>query len=394
MARFRYQAINKAGKSVAGVLEAESPQLAQRELRAGGLYPTTIRQERGRTRAPKTTEELATTLLLLAKLLGGGLPLDRALELLAEETQEKRLKAALLTVLEEVRAGSDLASAFAHSRAFPPLVIEMIRAGEASGQLAPVLEELALHLAEEQRQKQEIKSALLYPIILLVAALGSVGFLFVFLLPRLAELFQDFGQELPFSTRLLIQLGTWLSHNWLLALGALALLLLFAFSWLRRPEAKAAKDGLFLKLPFLGPVFIYTYTARLAATFATLLKGGVPLADAFPIVGAAVGNEVYKGLLASAEEKVREGERLAGALGENPAFPQLAAAMIAAGEEAGNLAQMLEHLGETYQYRADLGRKTLLSLLEPMVILVMGLIVGFVVLSVLLPIFELNSHLN
>ena len=161
-------------------------------------------------------------------------------------------------------------------------------------------------------------------------------------------------------------------------------------------QAKGRKVAfeVLLRLPALGQIFIYTYTARIANTFAILLKGGVPLAQAFPIVRSAVGSSVFAEILSTAEERVREGEKLAEALADNQYFPNLATAMIASGEETGSLAEMLAHLAATYQYRADLGRKTLLSLVEPAIILVMGLLVGFVVVSVLVPIFDLNSYLN
>jgi type IV pilus assembly protein PilC len=394
MGQFAYQAIDKRGNFIQGVLEAESQERALGILRTRGLYPARIEEVKVRGGKGRATGELATMILLLGKLLGGGLPLDQALELLAEETGDPRLRQALSGVLEAVRAGSDLAGAMAESQAFPSLVVEMVRAGEASGQLATVLHQLALYLAAEQERQQEIKSALLYPALLLLAAVGSTAFLFVFLLPRLAVLFADFGQELPATTKFLVSTGTWLSHAWPYVLAGIVFSVFGIVRWLGKPEGQAFRDELYLRLPALGPIFIYTYTARLANTFAILLRGGVPLADAFPIVQAAVGNTVYKEILATSEHEVKEGQRLAESLSRSKYMPKLATAMIAAGEETGSLGEMLEHLSETYQYRAELGRKSLLSLLEPAIILIMGLLVGFVVVSVLLPIFDLSSYIN
>jgi type II secretory pathway component PulF len=393
MPQFAYRALDKLGKTVAGNLEADSQPAALKLLRKRGLYPEAVKQRKLGKRG-RGSQELATLILLLGRMLRGGLPLDRALELLAEEIRAPRLRQALTQVLEAVKSGSDLAGAMAESSAFPALVVEMVRAGESSGQLALVLDQLAAHLAAAQESKQAVTSALLYPALLLLAALSSTAFLFVFLLPRLSELFADFGQELPASTALLMALGSWLRGNWLWFLAVSCLLLWTIGKWLSLPQGRAWLDEFSLRLPAVGPLLIYTYTARLANTFAILLAGGVPLIQAFPIVRAAVGNGAFARMLTDAERKVKEGQRLAAALEGNQYLPALAGAMIAAGEETGSLGEMLAHLASTYQYRAELSRKTLLSLLEPAIILVMGLLVGFVVISVLLPIFDLNSYLN
>mgnify|MGYP000846721039 FL=1 len=393
MPRFTYQAIDSRGKGSRGQVEAENQAMALGLLRSRGLYPTSVQPVKAPRKA-RGGEELATLILLLGRLLGGGLPLDRALELLAEETRDPNLKGALTGVLEAVEAGSDLAAAMAESGVFPTLVVEMVRAGEASGDLAGVLDQLAVHLAAEYQRRQEVKSALLYPALLLFGALSSTIFLFVFLLPRLAELFADFGQQLPASTAFLVGTGTWLGHAWPYVLVVMGSLVFAIISWAKSPRGRSWFDKLYLRFPVLGPIFIYTYTSRLANTFAILLQGGVPLAEAFPIVRAAVGNTVFSQLLMDAEGKVREGERLAPALGAGEYFPKLATAMIAAGEETGSLGEMLGHLAQTYHYREELARGTLLSMLEPAIILIMGLVVGFVVVSVLLPIFDLNSYIN
>jgi type II secretory pathway component PulF len=394
MKRFAYHAIDRSGKAVRGQLEAENQEQALRLLRNRGLYPSVLKEQKLPGRFRQASGELPTMILLLGKLLAGGVPLDHALELLAAEIHDPRLKQALSEVLESVKAGSDLAGAMAESRAFPTLVVEMVRAGESAGQLATVLEQLAAHLTSQEESRQTIKSALLYPALLFFAALVSTGFLLVFLLPRLAELFADFDQNLPQTTVFLMNLGSWLKNYWLLALAVISLVLLGLWNWLSKPKGGRWLSEVLLRLPALGQIFIYTYTARIANTFAILLKGGVPLAQAFPIVRSAVGSSVFAEILSTAEERVREGEKLAEALADNQYFPNLATAMIASGEETGSLAEMLAHLAATYQYRADLGRKTLLSLVEPAIILVMGLLVGFVVVSVLVPIFDLNSYLN
>ena len=200
MKRFAYHAIDRSGKAVRGQLEAENQEQALRLLRNRGLYPSVLKEQKLPGRFRQASGELPTMILLLGKLLAGGVPLDHALELLAAEIHAPRLKQALSEVLESVKAGSDLAGAMAESRAFPTLVVEMVRAGESAGQLATVLEQLAAHLTSQEESRQTIKSALLYPALLFFAALVSTGFLLVFLLPRLAELFADFDQNLPQTT--------------------------------------------------------------------------------------------------------------------------------------------------------------------------------------------------
>lgn len=336
---------------------------------------------------------LAVLTTQLASLVSAGLPLDRCLEVLARQSKNPVVATILSSVLEDLKAGEHLSAALEHRNGvFPGFYVQMIKAGEASGQLEAVLTSLASYLEKDEARRAQIRSALTYPVFLLTIAVAAVVFIITFVIPRLTMIFADFGQELPVPTQALLAVSGWLARwGWLLVLTAGA-----AFMGVRRAlrddGVRLIVDSWRLRLPLLGPVLQKIVIARFARTFGTLVVGGVPLLDAMAIVEKSVGNAAVARVVGAAREKVREGEQVAKALEqEGEVFPPVAIDMIGVGEETGHLEAMLLKLADIYDSETDTSLKRLLSLLEPVIILGMGVVVGAIVISVLLPIFDLNA---
>jgi type II secretion system protein F len=404
MAFFQYRAADQAGKVVEGVMEAEVEQSVVSRLHEMGCIPLRIalpgdsvgssaqlrlpllhRRKISQQQLLQFTQELST-------LLAAGLPLDRSLSILGGLIEEKEFGAVLKTTLEAVRAGKSLASSMGeHPEIFPKLYVNMIRAGEAGGILESVLRYLAEYLESSQALKEDVKSALIYPIILATAAGLSLIILFIYVIPRFSVIFKDVGKALPWITRVVIGFSQALTQYGWIALLLIILAVVGGLFYVRTPEGKAETDSLLLRTWLLGDLIRKFETARFARTLSALLKGGVPLLDALGTVQGVVGNRLLARALGQVQLRVREGKGMARPLGESGLFPPLALNMIAVGEETGKLEAMLTEVAGYYDQEVKRTTKRLTSLLEPALILGMGLIIGSVVVSMLMAIFSIND---
>lgn len=328
----------------------------------------------------------------LSALLAAGLPLDRGLSILANLMEGEEFSKVLRRLLEAVRAGKSLGAAMGeHPDVFPKLYVNMVRAGEAGGILEAALRYLSEYLGRSIALKEDVKSALIYPMILASAAGISLIILFLYVIPRFAVIFKDVGQALPWITKIVIGFSEVLSdYGWLIALLLIAATVGTAF-YMRSPEARAEWDRLCLRTWLVGDLVRKFETARFARTLSALLKGGVPLLQALGTVQGVVGNRLLAGAIGQVQVRVREGKGMAQPLGESGLFPPLALNMIAVGEETGRLESMLGEVAEHYDQEVKRTTKRLTSLLEPALILGMGLIIGLVVVSMLLAIFSIND---
>ena len=404
MAFFQYRAADQAGKIIEGVMEAEVEQSVVSRLHEMGCIPLRIalpgesagsaaqlrlpilnRRKVSQQQLLQFTQELST-------LLSAGLPLDRSLSILGGLIEEKEFSAVLKTILEAVRAGKSLAASMGeHPEVFPKLYVNMIRAGEAGGILESVLRYLAEYLESSQALKEDIKSALIYPMILAAAAGLSLVVLFIYVIPRFSLIFKDVGKALPWITRVVIEFSQALTqYGWI---GFLLVLIVVAggLFYVRTPEGKAETDTILLRFWLLGDLIRKFETARFARTLSALLKGGVPLLDALGTVQGVVGNRLLARALGQVQVRVREGKGMARPLGESGLFPPLALNMIAVGEETGKLEAMLAEVAGYYDQEVKRTTKRLTALLEPALILGMGLIIGVVVVSMLMAIFSIND---
>jgi general secretion pathway protein F len=403
MAFFQYRAADQAGKVVDGVIEADAEQSVILRLREMGCVPLRIAlpSERavGKVRQPLlparrkvSQQQLLQFTRELGTLLSAGLPLDRSLSILGGLVEGGELSKILRSLVEAVRAGKSLAASMGeHPDVFPKIYVNMIRAGEAGGILEGVLRYLTEYLESTLALKEEVKSALIYPAILASAAGLSLIVMFVFVIPRFSAIFKDVNKSLPLITKLVINLSLTLSqYGWIILLVVVGMVAA-AIYYIRTPEGKAEWDRFCLRSWLLGELVRKFETARFARTLSALMKGGVPLLESLGTVQGVIGNHLLARAITQVQVRVREGKGMARPLSESGLFPPLALNMIAVGEETGKLDAMLAEIANYYDQEVKRTTKRLTALLEPALILVMGLIVGVVVISMLLAIFSIND---
>jgi general secretion pathway protein F len=404
MAFFQYRAADQAGKVVEGVIEADAEQSVILRLREMGCVPLRIALPSERvvgtarpqlvlpSRRKVSQQQLLQLTRELGTLLGAGLPLDRSLSILGGLVEGGELSKILRSLVEAVRAGKSLAASMAeHPEVFPKIYVNMIRAGEAGGILESVLRYLTEYLESTLALKEEVKSALIYPAILASAAGLSLIVMFVFVIPRFSAIFRDVNKSLPLITKLVLNLSLILSqYGWIILLVLIGIVGAAIF-YIRSPEGKGEWDRLCLRAWLFGELVRKFETARFARTLSALMKGGVPLLDALGTVQGVIGNRLLARAISQVQVRVREGKGMARPLSESGLFPPLALNMIAVGEETGKLDGMLAEVANYYDQEVKRTTKRLTSLLEPALILVMGLIVGVVVISMLLAIFSIND---
>lgn len=403
---YTYKGLTVHGRTVSGVVDADSPKSARLTLRRTGIFPTALKEEPtaratalGRTPSDLTSlfervsaQELALLTRQLATLARAGLPLVECLGTLIEQMERATLKRILTHVRQQVREGRSFADALqAHPRVFSAIYINMVRAGEESGTLDTVLARLAEYSEGQARLLRTVQSALTYPLLMILVASAILVFLLAYVVPQVTRIFSETGEALPLVTRILIELSSFFAEYWWVfglvgAGGALGC----ARLW-RTEHGRAWYDRMVLRLPWAGPVLQRLSVARLARTLSTLLASGVPMLTALSIVTHLVNNTVLRRALEDARESVQEGESLAAPLKRSGLFPALLIQMIAIGERSGELESMLSRAAEAYDEEVTASLSRLTSILEPLTILVMGGVVLFIVLAILLPIFQLNQ---
>ncbi|EIL88492.1 general secretion pathway protein F [Rhodanobacter fulvus Jip2] len=398
MEAFHYRAFDVAGRSRSGVLQADSPRQARAQLRAQGFYPERIDRVRNRERAASLwsrsipAAELSLLTRQLAMLLASGLTMEHALTALIEEVTAPRTREVLGGVKAEVTGGLSLAAALGiYGRNFPDYYRALVRGGEESGALPVVLQHLADYLDARQALHQKTSLALLYPMLVTFVAICVVTGLLVYVVPQIVQVFQQSRQSLPLLTRGLIAVSDFLrgAGPWLA--GACLCMAMGARLALRLERCQRRWHALVLRLPWFGPVVRGLNTSRFASTLAILVGGGVPLLAALDYGARAMSNRVMHDGIRAAIERVREGESLARALAATHIFPPLMLHLVGSGEASGKLEPMLERAAQLETQTLERRLAVLLTLLEPVMILVMGGVVLIIVLAILLPIMEINQ---
>ena len=404
MALFQYRAADQAGKVVEGVMEAEAERGVVLRLREMGCVPLRIALPNERTlgaarqqqplfaKRKVSQQQLLQFTRELGALLAAGLPIDRSLSILGGLVEGGELSKVVHALVEAVRAGKSLAVSMGeHPDVFPKIYVNMIRAGEAGGILEGVLRYLTDYMESTLALKEDIRGALIYPMILAAAAGLSLTILFVFVIPKFAAIFRDNSKALPLVTKIVIGFSQFLAqYGWIVLLVICAAVIGGIF-YIRSPEGRSEWDRVSLRAWLLGDLLRKFETARFSRTLAALLKGGVPLLEALGTVQGVAGNRLLARAIGQVQLRVREGKGMARPLSESGLFPPLALNMIAVGEETGKLDGMLMEVASYYDQEVKRSTKRLTALLEPALILAMGLIIGFVVISMLLAIFSIND---
>ncbi len=401
---FHYRAADHSGKVVEGTMEAEAEQGVVARLHEMDCIPLRIASS---SDAPAKRLEFSFAPLFRKRinqwellhftqeintLLGAGLPLDRSLAVLSNLVEGDEFRKVVRNLLESVRAGKSLSGAMAeYPDVFPKLYVNMVMAGESGGVLESILRQLNDFMERSLLFKEELKSALTYPISLAVVAGLSLIILFLYVIPKFSVIFEDVSGALPWITTVVIGFSGFLSSY-----GWIALILLVvggagAFFYIRTPDGRFQWDGFRLRIWLVGDLLRKVEVARFSQTLAALLRGGVPLLDALGTVQGVVGNRLMQQALSRVQTQVKEGKGMIGPLTESGVFPPLALHMIAVGEETGKLESMLSNVADHYDLEVKRSTKRLTSMLEPALILSMGLIVGVVVVSILMAIFSIHD---
>lgn len=398
MPTYRYTGVSREGIERKGVVDAESVAAARLKLRTDGTYPLELAEERGVTRLLPSLSLLGRTEFLplltrqLATLVGAGVPVVSALQSLAAQVDDPESRRVLVEIQENVRSGMSLARAIeSQAKAFPELYGSMVRAGEESGTLSLSLSRLADHLEGQARTISRVRSALTYPLLMASVAGLVVVFLLSFVVPKIVGVFSHLGQALPFPTRVLIAVSNLFAAGWWAMLLLLGVLVVAGRRFLATDRGKRARDTLLLRLPILGRIVHLSAMSRFARTLSTMAAGGIPIDRALRIVAPVVGNAVIADRIEAAAARVVEGTSLSEALRQHAEIPPTFIQMVAIGEETGKIDYLLDKMGEAIDGEVEARLSRALSLMEPSIILVMGTIVAFIVISVLLPLLEIST---
>jgi type II secretory pathway component PulF len=397
---FAYTALDASGARKSGAVDAETKDAAVARLAAEGRFVLEIREtaQNGApaagnsstaSRRPPSRQDLALFTRRMADLASAGLPLDRVLAVVAEQSESGVLADVALDALSDVRGGMPVSQALAkHPKFFNDIFTQTLRAGEASGQFGEVAGRLADYQEKEVMRRGQITNALVYPAVLATVAAGVVIFLITFVVPRLSGVFAKMGSDLPITTQILLAGSSFIVHNYIaIVVGIVGLIVLLRI-WFATPSGAYARDSMLLRMPVVGKVVQKAIVSRYARVLGTLVFGGVPILEALEIAGLSASNKVFLKSSRAVEEEVRAGRPIAEAMRDVGAFPPVLMHMVAVGEETGDLPKMLGRVADSLDFEVDTGMRRLVSLVEPTIVLAMGTIVGFVVLSVLLPIYQ------
>ena len=401
---FEYRGVDAKGKDVRGIIDADTPRLARTRLKTSGVFPTevqeTVTERRGSRRDFSLShlmkrariQDVSVMTRQLATLIEAGIPMVPALNSLTNQIENPILKKVVSQIRERVKEGSSLSDALREfPRVFSNLYVNMVTAGESSGALDIVLLRLADFTENQVKLRNRVMAALIYPILMVFLASGAVIFLMVKVVPKILELFEDWGQTLPVPTVILLNVTNFLkSYGWALVLGLVTALLITVF-YFKTERGRTVFDRLILWVPIFGSLTRIIATTRFSRTLGTLLASGIPLVRAMNIVKNIVNNRVIAKAIENSQESIVEGQSIAAPLARSGVFPPMVTDMIAVGENSGQLEHMLMKVSDAYDSQIETTVSGLTSILEPLLIVFMGGIVLFIVLAVLLPIFEMNQ---
>lgn len=404
---YEYTALDIKGKSVTGILDAESSSAARQKLRTTGMYPVSISESRKSAKKESRSfsslasfsrispAEISLTTRQMATLVGSGFPLVSAIDALVEQTKSKGFKKIMAQIKDSIVEGNSFSASLAqYPGIFTPIYINMVSAGETSGTLELVLERLADITEKQQDLKNRISAAMMYPLIMCGMGALVLFILMTYIVPRISAIFEQIDKVLPASTRFLIGTSSFLQAYWWAILIFLALAIVVFNRVKKTPGGRYFIDKTILRLPGFGGLATKLATARFARTLGSLLENGVSMLSAMGIVKNIAGNVLIADAISDAATEVGKGQSLGKALSGSEMFPGLAIQMIQVGEQSGELESMLKKIADVYEKEVESTIMRLTALLEPVMILVMAVVVGFIVASIILPIVEMNQGIG
>ena len=414
---FAYEAINAQGQKETGELEAANRNQAILEIRNAGLKPTKVAQRAetaaakksakkddgaaarpkdGKIRGKASAQQLTDFTAQMAVLIDAGLPVVRSLKVLSRQQKPGAFKFILEDVSESVEQGSSLSEAFGnHPRTFDKLYVNMIKAGEAGGILDTILQRLADFMEKSQRLKKKVIGAMIYPIIVMSVAVMILTGIMIFVVPAFEQMFQEQGMELHWMTAMLVGISRGIVSIWgVIFVGVVIAGAFGLMAWGRTPGGERVIDRLKLKLPIFGPIIKKAVTARFTRTLGTLVMAGVPILESLNICKNAIGNVILGEAIDKVANSIKEGETIAGPLSETGLFDDLVVNMIDVGEETGELDKMLLKVADTFDTYVDIAVESLVSILEPVLIVFMGGAIGFIVIALFLPLVGLIDGIS
>ncbi|MEI6085825.1 MAG: type II secretion system F family protein [Verrucomicrobiota bacterium] len=394
---FNYQARDASGKMVSGQVEAADQGTAAATLIGRNLMVVQLtaggsRKSAKRLQGKVKSQDLVVFTRQLATMMDAGLPLVQAMNALEEQTDSKTLKPVLHEITSKIEGGETFSVALAcHPKVFVKLYVKMVEAGETGGLLAEILDRLACYLEASSRLAKKVKSAMMYPTIVCCIAIAISLFLMMKVIPIFGDIFKDFGAKLPMPTQILIRISEMLRAYFLILAGGIGGIVFCFFKIIKTHRGSIVWDKVKLKFPLFGKLVHKICISRFSRTFAALLRAGVPILDTLRIVGQTSGNTQIEFAIEKAAASIERGDNLAAALGQHPIFPLMLVRMIAAGEQTGKVDTMCEKLSDFYDEEIEATLSGLTSLIEPLLIVFLGVVVGSIVICMFLPIFKLNQ---
>lgn len=405
---FEYKALTTAGGTRNGIIDADSPKDARAKLRRDKLLVTSLKETRS-ARAPtlssrirrlqgintpnkKRTEQVAAVTRQMASLLASGIPLAEALRAVVEQAPDRQIESVFRDIRERVTQGMSFGDALSlHPAYFTELYSAMVKAGEASGALDAVLLKLADYLQAQARLRNRVGAAMIYPTIMVIVGILVVTVLMTFVVPKISQMMKSRGKELPLPTQILITVSDFLQNYWfLMALAVIALSL--AFNWLTRlPKGRLFWDKFKLRLPVFGDLILKQAVARFSTTFSTLLRSGVPAIQAIQVTKDTLDNRLLTNALQKVHDHIVEGADIATPIRVSNVFPPVVSYMIAVGEQAGNLEDVLEQISSNYDEEVEIATQKLTAVIEPLIIVFLAVVVAAIILSIVLPLLQLQQ---
>ena len=402
MPGFSYVAVDKRGKEKRGSLEAETRERALEQLKAEGLIPVSVREQGalnkeidfsiGKKVKPR---DLSVFCRQFVSITQAGVPMKEALQMLSEQTENKWLKRAISEVLQNVEKGNTLADSMrSQPDIFPPMLVNMVEAGEQSGSLEMAFSRMAVHFEKEAKLKATIKKATIYPIILVIAAIGVIAVMLLFVIPIFIDMFADLDIEMPAITMFVMNSSKWMTSHWYVLLAIIVGVVAAYKLIYRTTQGRLTIDRIKMKMPLFGKLTVKTACSQFARTMSTLLMSGISTIDALETTSKIVNNIHYTNAMLKAREEVMKGVPLSEPLEASGIFPPMVYHMTGIGEETGNVEEMLEKMADYYDEEVEMTTQSVLAAMEPIIILFMALIIGTLVIAVISPIASMYNGLD